>query len=104
MATKNKSEAMKFLEEITGGPLTLRKALHSIRLCNEMTQVEFAKKLNISKSHLCDIEKGRKNISIERAASFARILEHSEDQFIRLSLEDQLATAGFKYKVELKAA
>jgi DNA-binding transcriptional regulator YiaG len=54
---RKKSAAMKFLEDITGGPLSLGKFLQSIRLGEELSQVEFAGQLGISKSHLCDIEK-----------------------------------------------
>ena len=104
MSTNKKSEALKFLEEITGGPLTLKGFLHAIRVGEEMSQVEFAKILNISKSHLCDIEKGRKNVSVERASFFAKTLGYSEDEFIRLALQALLANAGLNYKVELKAA
>jgi len=97
----DKSEAMKFLEDITGGPLTLRKVLHSIRLCEGMTQVEFSKILGISKYYLSNVENGRKNTTVEKAASFARILGYSEDQFVRLALEAELAKAGLKYKIKL---
>lgn len=95
---------MKYLENITGGPLSLKELLYAIRLGEEISQVEFAKKLKISRSHLCDIEKGRKNISVERATAFAKILQYSEDQFIRLALQDQLVNAGLDYKVKLEAA
>jgi transcriptional regulator with XRE-family HTH domain len=40
-------------------------------------QPELAKKLGISKSHLNDIEKGRKAVSPERAARFAKILGYA---------------------------
>lgn len=96
-----KSEAMKFLEDITGGPLNLRKVLHSIRLCEEMTQVVFSKMLGISKSYLSDVENGRKNAAVEKAASFARILGYSEEQFVRLALEAELAKAGLNYNIKL---
>lgn len=96
-----KSEAMRFLEDITGGPLNLRKVLHSIRLCEEMTQVEFSKILGISKYYLSDVENGRKNVTVEKAGSFARILGYSEEQFVRLALEADLAKAGLKYKLKL---
>ena len=65
MSTK-KSEAMKFLEEVSGRVLTLGGLLESIRLGEEMSQASFAKKLGVSASHLCDIEKGRKVVSPER--------------------------------------
>jgi len=101
---RKKSAAMKFLEDITGGPLSLGKFLQSIRLGEEISQVEFARQLGISKSHLCDIEKGRKLVSPERAVIFAKILKYSSEQFVRLALQDQVEKAGLKFKVKIEAA
>jgi len=95
---------MKFLEDITRGPLSLGKFLQSIRLGEEMSQVEFADQLGISKSHLCDIEKGRKLVSPERAANYAKILRYSPEQFVRLALQDQVEKAGLKFKIKIEAA
>ena len=101
---RKKSAAMKFLEDITGGPLSLGKFLQSIRLGEEMSQVEFAGQLGISRSHLCDIEKGRKLVSPERASVFAKTLKYSAEQFVRLALQDQVEKAGLKFKVKIEAA
>ena len=46
---KRKSPALKFLEGLTGGPLTLGKLIEAIRQGEEMNQPEFAKLLKISK-------------------------------------------------------
>lgn len=101
---KNKSSTMKFLEATAGRALTLSGLLESIRFGEEMSQIEFAKKLHISPSHLCDIEKGRKVISPERAAKFAQILKRSKEQFVRLALQGMLDEAGLKMKVNIDAA
>ena len=58
MSTK-KSDAVRYLEKVTGGPVTLGRFLEAVRLGEELTQPAFAKKLGLSKSHLNDIEKGR---------------------------------------------
>jgi len=68
-----------------------------------MSQVEFAKKLGISKQHLCDIEKGRKFVSPERAARFAKILGHSGQSFVALALQDIVNQGGLKLKVSVEA-
>lgn len=104
MTTKKKSETLKFLEELAGRPLTLGGLLESIRLSEEMSQAAFAKKLGISSSHLCDIEKGRKVVSPERAARFARVLGRSREQFVRLSLQEMVDEAGLKMRVEVVKA
>ena len=99
-----KSDTVRFLEALTGGPVTFGKLLEALRLGEEMMQLEFAKRLHISKSHLNDIEKGRKAVSHERAAKFARILGYSEERFVALSLQAQIDDAGLKLKVDVKAA
>lgn len=104
MSTKKKSETMKFLESTAGRPLSLGGLLESIRLGEEMSQAAFAKKLGISASHLCDIEKGRKVVSPERAVRFAKILGRSPEQFVRLSLQELVDEAGVKMKVNVEAA
>ncbi len=102
--TTRKSEATRLLEELAGGPLTLGRYIYSIREGEEMSQVDFAKKLGVSKSHLCDIEKGRKPVSAARAAAYARILGYSEKQFVQLALQAAMEKAGLDYLVTLEAA
>ena len=102
MSTKKKSDAIKFLENLTGGPLTFSEVLESTRLCEEMNQTLFAKKLGISRSHLCDIEKGRKTVSPVRAARWAKKLGYSERQWAELALQALLTTTGLHYHVILQ--
>jgi len=92
---------MRFLDSLAGEPLTLGSLLSTIRECDEISQAVMAKRLGISKSHLCDIEKGRKSVSLERAARFARELGYGEEQFIRLALQQLVELAGLKFRVEL---
>ena len=104
MRTKAKSKAMKYLERVAGRPLTLGGLIESIRLGEEMSQAAFARKLGVSPSHLCDIEKGRKVVGAERAARFAKILGRSPEQFVRLSLQELIDEAGLKMRVNIDAA
>ena len=99
-----RSKSMKFLEDLTGGPLTLPEVLSAIRLGEEMSYQAFSERLQISRSHLCEIEKGRKSVSLERAVTFAEILGYSKDQFVRLALHSQLKAAGLSYLVRIEAA
>ena len=59
---------MSFLEELSGGSLTLAKLLRAIRQGDGMTQSEFTARLDVSKQHLSHIENSRKVVSPERAA------------------------------------
>lgn len=105
MTTKKKSTARQTLEKYTSGKLTIGRIISSTRLAHEVSQVDFAKKLGISISHLCDIEKGRKVVSAERAVKFAKILGLSQKQFIRVVLQDELNRAGLKrFLVMIEAA
>ena len=95
---------MRALERLNGGPLTFAQALAAIRKCDELSQDECARKLRISKSHLCDVEKGRKTVSPERAARWASILGYSESVFVQLALQAELDAAGLKYRVAIEVA
>ena len=88
------------LEKITG-KLTLGKLIRAIRLTDDETQVEFAKKLDISKQNLCDIEHERKAVRPKSAAQYAKILGHPSQQFIRLALQDLVDREGLDVQVEI---
>ena len=100
----SKSASRKFLEGLRGSPLSFGDALAAVREREDLSQVELASRMGISRSHLCDIEKGRKLVSPELAAKYANLLGHSERQFVRLALQDQLAKAGLNFKVKIEAA
>ena len=104
MNTKKKSNATKYLEALRGGPLTFGKLLHSIRTCDEISQAELAHRIGMSRSNICDIEKDRRTVSLERAVQFADVLGYSRNQFVSTVIEDQLREAGLKFIVELKKA
>lgn len=99
-----KSQAMTFLEDVMGGPLTFGGHLAAIRKREEMTLDAFAKLLGVSRQHLCDIEKGRRRVSPERAAKWARVLGYSETTMVQLALQYMVEEAGLKMKVSVKAA
>lgn len=95
---------MRFLDKLIGEPETFGGLLEAIRLSDEQSQVDFAKKLKISRSQLCDLEKGRKKVSPERAARYAKILGYSERSFVELALQDLLVESGMSFKVRVDAA
>lgn len=97
------SSTMAFLNKLTQGKkLSLREFLQSIRLADEISLKAFAKTLGISASHLCDIEKGRKSVSLSRAIEFAEKLGHSKDQFVRLAIQDLIDEAGLSYSLHVQ--
>ena len=96
-------DALEFFESIDG-PMTLGGMLWSIRMCDELSQTEFARILGVSRSHICDIEKGRKVVSPERAAAWAKVLGYPDTVFVKLALQEQLDRAGVKMSVQVDAA
>lgn len=84
------------------GPMTVSSFLRSWRESNAISQQDFAKILKISAANLCDIEKGRKGVSPEKAAEIAKIIGYSPTVLIELALNEQLKDAGLAYDVELK--
>jgi DNA-binding XRE family transcriptional regulator len=82
------------------GSLTFGRLLKSHRLGEEMTQVEMAKELKLSKQSLNDLESGRKIPSIRRAIQIARKMGLMEDLIVQLVLQDQIN----KEKLHLKVA
>jgi transcriptional regulator with XRE-family HTH domain len=97
---KKVSKARRQLEAIAG-PLTLAALIAAIREGEEMSQVELSKKLEVSRAHLCDVEKGRRNVGPARAAQWAKILGYSEKQFIRLALQALVDAEGLDCKVSV---
>ena len=93
---------MRLLERIAG-PLTFGKMLESIRKCDALTQDEYARRLGVSKSHLCDVEKGRKAVSPARAARWSQQLGYPESVFVQLALQSELDASGLEYSVSLSA-
>ncbi len=95
-----KSAALRYLEKLIGGSLTMGKILRSLRECDEITQQEFAECLGISKQNLCDIEKGRKFVSSARAAVFAERLGFPAAFFMKVALQEELDRIGSRVKIK----
>ena len=102
MNTKNKY-GIRSLER-RYGRLTFSKFLVSWRKSENLSQIEFAKKLGISKANLCDLEKGRKRVSPGRAAKIAKKLGLPPAGLIQLALQDMLNAQRLDYYVEVEAA
>lgn len=99
--SKTTQKTLKKLEKITGAKLTFGTMLWSIRKCDEESQVDFAKKLGISKQHLCDLEHDRKNVSPKLAAQYAEILEYSKMQFIQLALQNVVDREELEVQIDV---
>ena len=102
MATKKKEIfEIKSLQKRLG-PMSMGGFLRSWRLSEDMTQREFASLLGMSPANLCDIEKERKGISLEKADEIAEIIGYSPSVLLGLAFAEQLRDAGLNYEVEVK--
>ena len=104
MSTRKKSKATQVLEELLGGPLSFGDALNAARLNAEVSQGELGERVGMSRSRICDIEKGRRGVTLEKAAALARALGMSETVFVKLALQDSVDRAGFDFVVDVHAA
>ena len=102
MGTKKKIFGTKDLEK-KYGTLSLGRFIASWRLSEGLSQKEFARKLRISPANLCDIEKGRKGVSLYKATEIAEAIGYSPTVLVQLALQDQVDSSGLDYAVELKA-
>ena len=97
MSTKYSSKKL----EADFGPLTFGDLLLLQREDMELTQVQMAKKLGISKQQLCDFEKGRRFPSAKAASTWAKKLGHPQEVWVQTVLQDQLNRDKLKLKVSV---
>jgi transcriptional regulator with XRE-family HTH domain len=83
------------------GPLTFGEALESYRLGEGISQAEMAKKIGIKPQSLCDLEKGRRIPTPQRAAKVAQVLGEPEKFWIKLALQDELRKYHLNFNIEL---
>jgi len=100
---KRRAFGLKDLEKRMG-KLTVGELLHTWRVSEEMSLKDFGKRIGMSVANLCDIEKGRKRVSPEKAEQIAKAIGVPAALLVRLSIEESLAAAGLRYKVEIKPA
>jgi transcriptional regulator with XRE-family HTH domain len=86
------------------GPMTFGRFVKAFREADEISQSDYAKKLKITRANLCDIEKGRRPITLSLAVKIAKAIGVPDEMMIILALEDQLRREKLSYKVELKSA
>lgn len=103
MTTKKTKASFDFLEGLSG-QLTLGSLLLAIRQGEEMTQIEFAKLLGVSKQYVCDLEHNRRFVSPKAAAEYAKKLGYSSQQFVRLCLQDLVDRDGLDLVIDVQYA
>ena len=95
-----KSRTRRQLEKLNGGPLSLGDLVASIREGEGWSLAEMAKRLKVTRAHVAAVEHG-KPVAPESAAKYARALGYSQDQFVRLALQDAVRRARLPYVVQV---
>jgi transcriptional regulator with XRE-family HTH domain len=86
------------------GKLTVGDFLHTWRTSEKLSLKEFGKIIGMSAGNLCDIKKGRKGVSPEKAEQIAKATDVPPALLVCLSIEESLKAAGLNYIVEIKPA
>ena len=85
------------------GPISFGGFLRGARTSKDLSQVEMAKLLGISRSTLCDLEKGRHLASPALAVHIAKTCGLSEKIAVKAALQDQLTKAHIKMNIAITA-
>jgi transcriptional regulator with XRE-family HTH domain len=86
------------------GSYTFAEYILGIRTSLDLSQVSMAKKLGISKSALCELEKGRTLVSPGAAVRYAKKAGFSETLALEACFQDQLKKAKIKKRVRIESA
>lgn len=84
--------------------MTFGGLVYSLRISDDISQVELAKKIGVSKQFLSDVEHNRKDVGIGFAKKISDSLGYSIEPLIELLIRDQLRRQHLNYIVELKKA
>jgi transcriptional regulator with XRE-family HTH domain len=105
MPTKTKKSLDAFAAtKAVWNKMTFGGLIRSLRTSDEISQVELAKMLKVSKQFLSDVEHNRKEVGISFAKKIAKALGYSIEPLIELLIRDQLKRQKLYYIVELKKA
>lgn len=96
--------SVKALELVGGlcGAVSFGDLISTFRICDEMSQAEFAQMLDVSESYVSAIENGEQILSPETAAAWAATIGYPGTVFVERALQDQLDRAGLKMTVHVE--
>ena len=98
MTTRKKRYGPKEVEK-EFGRLTFANVLKSYRECEELSQAKLAQIIGITSGSLCDLEKGRRIPSPERAYAIASTLGECVEIWVQAAIQDQLEKHNINLKV-----
>jgi len=101
MITKKTMSARAALKEVLNS--SFGEFIKDIRECDELSQTDLAKRMQVSRQFINAIEKDKANISLEMAIKVAHALNYPEEAFIEIFLNDLLRKSGIEKIVHLES-
>ena len=101
MATKKRIPAREALKNVLKS--SFGEFVKDIRECDEISQTELAKRMQVSRQFIHAIEKDKAKISLEMAIKVARALGYPYEAFVEIFLNDMLRKSGIKKIVHLES-
>ena len=99
-AKKSYQSAGKVLKKLKIQP-TFGETIRSLRECDEITQVELANLIGVSRQFLSDVEKDRKVVGVEFAKKLSETMGYPIETFLQPLINAQLERAGINCYVEV---
>lgn len=84
--------------------MTFGGLIRSLRMSDEISQVELADRLGVSKQFLSDVEHNRKEVGIAFAKTVSSVLGYSIEPLLELLIRQQLKRQHLNYIVEIRKA
>jgi|SRR5579872_3200094 len=104
MSTKSNNQSVDAIDATKNiwNKMTFGGLIRSLRLSDEISQVELAKKLGVSKQFLSDVEHNRKEVGFAFAKKVSSVLGYSIEPLLELLIRQQLKRQRLSYIVEIK--
>lgn len=104
MTTKKRTRSVSAREALskTIESTTFGELVRSMRLTDEVSQAELARRLRVSRQFLNAVELGKSNVGLDFAKRVADALGYSPEPFAEILIREQLKEAGIRCDVSLK--
>ena len=73
------------------GKMTFGRLLIAYRASQNLSQIELAKKLQLSKGNICDLKKGRKIPTASKASEIAKTLSELPQYWVEVAIQNMPA-------------
>lgn len=99
-SNKKSKNLLKKLKRDTG-PISFGDLLLYYRESIGMTQAALGEKLGLSRQFVCDLEKGRRLVSVEMASQVAKAIKEPVAYWVEVALQDQVRKANLNLEVHV---